>query len=206
MFDLRAIALAAAASLALAAPASAANLLVNGDFETGDLAPWLGVGQVGVNAESDYTACCGFVTSHPDNHVASFGSGGKGPAESLSQSFNSILGQLYTLSFDLGAVGSSNTNTTVVTVGVASQTYTLSGIPNFDSAFNHYSLDFVGVGAPTAVTFSVSSFFNDDVDTVLDNVSVAAAVPEPATWALMIGGFGLAGAALRRRRVAQVRI
>ena len=27
-----------------------------------------------------------------------------------------------------------------------------------------------------------------------------AAVPEPASWALMIGGFGLAGAALRRRR------
>ena len=26
------------------------------------------------------------------------------------------------------------------------------------------------------------------------------AVPEPSTWALMIGGFGLAGAALRRRR------
>ncbi|WP_293679014.1 PEPxxWA-CTERM sorting domain-containing protein [uncultured Phenylobacterium sp.] len=28
------------------------------------------------------------------------------------------------------------------------------------------------------------------------------AVPEPSTWALMIGGFGLAGAALRRRRTA----
>ena len=29
-----------------------------------------------------------------------------------------------------------------------------------------------------------------------------AGVPEPATWALMIGGFGMAGAALRRRRSA----
>jgi hypothetical protein len=27
-------------------------------------------------------------------------------------------------------------------------------------------------------------------------------VPEPAAWALMIGGFGMAGAALRRRRTA----
>jgi hypothetical protein len=25
-------------------------------------------------------------------------------------------------------------------------------------------------------------------------------VPEPASWALMIGGFGLIGAAMRRRR------
>ena len=31
-----------------------------------------------------------------------------------------------------------------------------------------------------------------------------AAVPEPATWAMMIGGFGVAGAATRRRRTAQL--
>lgn len=30
-------------------------------------------------------------------------------------------------------------------------------------------------------------------------------VPEPTTWALMIGGFGLAGASLRRRRAVTVR-
>ncbi|WP_309644310.1 PEPxxWA-CTERM sorting domain-containing protein [Phenylobacterium sp.] len=29
---------------------------------------------------------------------------------------------------------------------------------------------------------------------------LASAVPEPATWAMMIAGFGLAGAAIRRRR------
>jgi len=32
--------------------------------------------------------------------------------------------------------------------------------------------------------------------------SVAGAVPEPATWAMMIGGFALAGGALRRRKTA----
>jgi hypothetical protein len=38
------------------------------------------------------------------------------------------------------------------------------------------------------LTFSVTSVSGD-------------AVPEPATWALMISGFGIAGASLRRRRV-----
>jgi uncharacterized protein YjiK len=33
-------------------------------------------------------------------------------------------------------------------------------------------------------------------------LSRAAAVPEPATWAMFIGGFGLIGAAMRRRRTA----
>jgi len=31
------------------------------------------------------------------------------------------------------------------------------------------------------------------------SASITAAVPEPAAWALMIGGFGMIGAALRRR-------
>jgi hypothetical protein len=35
----------------------------------------------------------------------------------------------------------------------------------------------------------------------LDAISIGA-VPEPATWALMISGFGMAGATLRRRRLA----
>lgn len=36
-------------------------------------------------------------------------------------------------------------------------------------------------------------------NTIYVNQGAGAAIPEPATWALMIAGFGLSGAALRRR-------
>jgi hypothetical protein len=39
-----------------------------------------------------------------------------------------------------------------------------------------------------------------------NGLSAAGAVPEPAAWALMIGGFGFAGATLRRRKAAPARI
>lgn len=44
------------------------------------------------------------------------------------------------------------------------------------------------------------SFYSDYVTAQLRPTSVAVALPEPATWALMILGFGLAGATLRQRR------
>ncbi len=34
------------------------------------------------------------------------------------------------------------------------------------------------------------------------NITLAGGVPEPASWAMMIAGFGMVGGALRRRRVA----
>ena len=45
--------------------------------------------------------------------------------------------------------------------------------------------------------------------TGFDNITFGSdtpgsAVPEPATWAMMIAGFGMAGAALRRRQVARL--
>jgi microcystin-dependent protein len=40
----------------------------------------------------------------------------------------------------------------------------------------------------------------DQMPTHVHSLDGAGAVPEPATWALMTAGFGLAGAAFRRRR------
>ena len=37
-------------------------------------------------------------------------------------------------------------------------------------------------------------------DFVIDDVSFSAGVPEPETWAMMLGGFALTGLVLRRRR------
>jgi hypothetical protein len=44
------------------------------------------------------------------------------------------------------------------------------------------------------------TFGNNATAKVKVTVDSIAAVPEPGAWALMIGGFGMAGAALRRRR------
>lgn len=55
------------------------------------------------------------------------------------------------------------------------------------------------------------SIDNDDTNGIgFDNLkfdvrSVGGAVPEPATWLMMIAGFGLVGAAMRRRQKAAVR-
>jgi hypothetical protein len=53
-----------------------------------------------------------------------------------------------------------------------------------------------------SVTFDATG---PDNRSAYDNIHVnqaAGAVPEPASWAMMVGGFGLAGATMRRRKMA----
>lgn len=57
---------------------------------------------------------------------------------------------------------------------------------------------FVATGPTTTFSFTnLTGGQNEGV--LLDGISLSA-VPEPATWALMILGFGAVGAAMRRRR------
>ncbi|MEK7431046.1 MAG: PEPxxWA-CTERM sorting domain-containing protein [Pseudomonadota bacterium] len=82
-----------------------------------------------------------------------------------------------------------------------SLTFQLSGIPS------NYPLTNVAFSATTGNAGSFRLQFGtnsggDNMGPLLDNVSigVSSAVPEPATWAMMIMGFGLVGSAMRRRQ------
>ena len=55
----------------------------------------------------------------------------------------------------------------------------------------------------TSLTFTYSATSSDhefSLDNIVLSPGVAAAVPEPASWAMMIGGFGMIGGAMRRQR------
>lgn len=82
--------------------------------------------------------------------------------------------------------------------GTVSQTFTVGTTPGF----THYTL---GPGFENLVALRWSGNYNTVIDgktyggpAQIDNLELAAA-PEPGAWALMILGFGLAGAALRHR-------
>jgi hypothetical protein len=65
-----------------------------------------------------------------------------------------------------------------------------------------FSVNNIGIVGHTRQQYAYSDFLITRVETVLR--PQGGAVPEPASWALMITGFGAAGAVLRRRRPAAV--
>ncbi len=100
-------------------------------------------------------------------------------------------GAITAFSFDWGTPDSYNTLVFRNGNGAAIATYTGSG-PAFTGSYTFAA----GTNIRTVDFSSSSKAFE------IDNVSVTAPVPEPATWGLMLAGFGLVGFAARRRRTA----
>ena len=193
---------AALISLMSIAPANA-QTVVSTDFEgsTGDFTL---SGNVGVTAGAAYVTNAGGIGSAAAqaNRFATFGSGNvEGEGSVTSQTFATVAGRTYTLSFDYGVFNFPSQVLIYTLDGLGGGTvFDNTGTSNLDDAFSTFTTTFVGNGQNSVLTFYAFSNGGDNADLLLDNILLVGEVPEPATWAMMIGGIGLAGGAMRRRR------
>ena len=177
------------AAMAFAAPATATQLIVNGDFETGSFSGWTRFGAQGftsVNAAS----------AHDGDFGASFSPNQPG---GLSQTFFTLPGYSYKIS--LWLAHTNGVATPINSIFIDFGGLNIAGFSGYAS-LPYTKLNFTRVATSSSTTLKLT--FRDARPTVfrLDDVSVTGPVPEPATWALMIGGFAMVGATLRRRRLA----
>jgi hypothetical protein len=198
---LKAVAVAAAASFAIAGSANAA---ISFGFIPGGDAP------VGSDVLIyDFTdGNLGVLDPGYSNTIIQSGTNGNGAANPFSVPGGNYLSVLAggnasitfdslmrSISFNWGSIDTYNT----LTIHWSGGDEVIIGNPgggNQQSPANNGAF-WASTGAGeyiTGLTFQSgqNSFEIDDIS--------GSAVPEPATWAMMITGFGLAGAAIRRRR------
>ncbi|MET0308399.1 MAG: choice-of-anchor C family protein [Sphingomonas sp.] len=201
---MRKLILATVAAIVLPVAANA-QAFQNGSFENGPNPggfSTLGNGSTAINGWTVGGASIDYIGTYwvAGDGARSIDLSGNG-AGSVAQTFDTVVGQHYQVSFLLA--GNPDGAPVVKNVGVgatgnATVNYTLNsaGTSHEAMGWTQYTYDFVATGTSTTLNFA--SLDNSPYGAALDGVSVAA-VPEPAAWGMMIGGFGLAGMALRRR-------
>jgi hypothetical protein len=117
-----------------------------------------------------------------------------------AEPFNVLQIQIRDDAVGAGAIALSNLNLN----GVALTPDSLSGI---EGALRYWQIagDFRQSFTLTG-TIDLTSGFSSSAEANRIEFTVGNAVPEPATWAMMIGGFGLIGTAMRRRRTPRLAI
>lgn len=124
----------------------------------------------------------------------------------VSQTFDTVAGVTYNVSFDVGFGPDSNSTGGSMGHPVLNSSVDvgLNGVYNtFSSAADGWankSFTFTATGASTTLSFKTGDTYSEYVG--LDNVSVNA-VPEPETYAMMLAGLGALGFVGRRRRKQQ---
>ncbi|SIO13329.1 PEP-CTERM protein-sorting domain-containing protein [Parasphingorhabdus marina DSM 22363] len=186
------------------APANAAIVLSQSDI--GVLDP----GEIVVcDGVSD---CGGALTGDYINFSSTQGNAAALPGNSSSQiavlggdSATLLVNRLVSaVSFDWGSVDTYNTLNIFTTSG--NFTVTGNDLPPANGNRIDQGTNFRFTATFDAPTFLQSLEFASSSNSFeFDNVGIAA-VPEPATWAFMILGFGAIGGAMRRQRKANVKV
>ncbi|HTD02197.1 DUF642 domain-containing protein [Undibacterium sp.] len=195
-----------AMTVLLAAGAANANLITNGNFESGKLTPWNGSGNVSlVSAKGGDFWFGGGSAAQDGVYAIAFNSGDKAPDGVLWQTFATQAGLTYTVSFDYGTSrgGSQSLLTSILggdgVAALANMTATASNTDH--QPLITYNFSFVADGSQSTLRFADSrQNSTGSLDGILDNVSVVSAVPEPASLALLC--IGMAGLGFGRRKKA----
>lgn len=178
--------IAAAALLLTSVPVAAVNLVTNPGFETGTFAGWTvnATGGTVITSGAPFSGSFDARLRTVDNVV-----------RTISQIVLTTSGS-YELAYYLrntGTLQGQDASIDGLTVASGSTVTVFGNRPAF--AYSLFTQNFVATG-PTTISFtylhpSPGSF-------QLDDVSVTA-IPEPATWAMLVTGFALVGFAARRR-------
>lgn len=197
---MKSLILVAVAALSISTAAHAANVVVNFDaVPTGDFVNGFynggtsSSGASGTNLGVNFArlrTLTGAGETTPPNFLLNFGEQGL-----IDTSFG-FTGFTFNAGFFLPGTVSifSGVGGTGTLLG------SLSGILGDPTAFTRQTIAFNGVGRSITIVGPSSSLGFDDITFTL----ASGGVPEPATWALMLIGFGMVGGAMRARRLVRV--
>ena len=206
------VALLASAITLSAGAASAANLIVNGGFNVGGTLnggfQTVGVGNTAITGWTLYGGNVDWITGYwqsSDGDGFSVDMDGNTQG-AIGQYITTVVGQTYNLTFDMSGNPDAGPDTDYLGVyanGYLSPnaTYAVGGgnsRPNM--LWSQRSYNFTANSTSTLIGFQSFNSNSCCWGAAIDNVSVSGAVPEPATWAMMILGFGAAGSMIRRRK------
>ena len=202
--------LAASLALACSGAAASAAVIANGSFEAAAVNPGGGFVTLttGSSAITGWTVTSGTIDYiggywQPQDGARSIDLAGNAPG-AISQTFTTKAGHGYRIAYWIGRNpdGGDHPRTGFIDVGGGQTQFLYSGAGNrTNMEWQLETFDFVALSSSTTLTFAAdpdtaSQFYGP----ALDNVSIGA-IPEPATWAMVILGFGVIGGALRRKAV-----